>query len=79
MNRSLLVNSLIMLVCIVSSGCNTPAYDPDNPDEYVEYWCDPVHRNSAIPPDQEWRNGLNYDTDEAYRQGCLDQYNLRAR
>lgn len=68
--------SLVFVVLLGSifSGCSSPSYNPDDPSEYVEYWCDPANRHNAIPPDKEWRSKIQHDTDESYRQSCIDDF-----
>jgi len=77
-SHSFLLLSVCLLVSIMLTGCNTPSYNPDDPDEYVEYWCDPAHRQRAIPPDREWRRNIEYQSEELYRQACIEQYRLHA-
>ncbi len=69
--------TLVNIIAVFGAGCSSPAYNPDNPDEYVEYWCDPAHRNQAIPPEQDWRNIGAHETADAYREECLQQYYLK--
>ena len=77
--EKLLVTFCIVSICAMFTGCSSPTYDPDNPDDYIEYWCNPAHRNGAIPPDQEWREKLEHNTDESYRQACMDQHMKRSK
>lgn len=79
--KKLLVKELLILnlAWVFLVACSSPAYDPENPDEYVLYWCDPEHRNQAIPPDHSWRNMEEYNSAEMSRQDCIDRYYLNKK
>ena len=63
---------LLLLTFIIIIGCSYHEFNPDNPDPYFEYWCDPDNMEDSL---------VNAVTDKysqdnlATEQECNEKYN----
>lgn len=68
-----------LLIAFISSmalsSCAMYPYDPDNPDLYTDYWCDPINRSYSVATVANGHN--NEDITGMSKQECTERYQMQ--
>lgn len=71
-----IIYPLIALISSMTlSSCAMYPYDPDNPDLYTDYWCDPLNRSDSVATVVNGRN--NEDITGMSKQECTERYQMQ--
>lgn len=73
MNISSLVKLLFGCIFVMSViSCSYKPYNPDSPDAYFEYWCDPQHRKNSLAI--RMKNGATDELEGLSEAECFKRY-----